>query len=241
MQSTSQSILQLSSRISYREALLANRTNPESMSVRNASEGIMREYWLLIEKARPCRLGKCRIFFQRILVHRLACQSIKFCHLCVKYSTVSIVTICNILGELQWKHYAGNRILHTGELSVGLIEHANCFVEGTFRNSSAVFLGQCDVWALLLHQDASFSAREGTFTIPVGEGVRSCAATEYKLEANSVEINASRIVLQGRTDRALRVFKTCYQGEVRDDEVSMDSNKSAVTHAGVLATNSIPH
>ncbi len=102
-------------------------------------------------------------------------------------------------------------MLHTTELSIGLIEHANCFLEGSTRDTNAVILGQCDVWALLLYQDASVPAREGIFTLQVLEGVRSSAATEYKLRANSVEINASRIVLQGRIDRALGVFETCYE------------------------------
>ncbi len=58
-------------------------------------------------------------------------------------------------------------MLHTTELPVGLIEHANCFLEGSTHNTNAVILGPCDVWALLLYQDASFSASEGILTLQV--------------------------------------------------------------------------
>ncbi len=102
-------------------------------------------------------------------------------------------------------------MLRTPELPVGLIEHANCFVEGSACNTSAVFLRPCNVWALLLYQDVSLSTREGVFTLQAVGGLRSCAATEYKLRTNSVQIKISCIRTPGK-DRSLGVFKTCCDG-----------------------------
>ncbi len=117
---------------------------------------------------------------------------------------------------------------HTIKLP-GLVKVVNCCLEGSIRNTNAVFLGQCDVWALVLYQYLSFSGREGLFTLHAVDGLRSCAATEYKLRANSVQIKTS-CIRSPRKDRALGVFKTCCEGQVREDEINVDSYKFAATH-----------
>ncbi len=103
------------------------------------------------------------------------------------------------------------RILHTIELSIGLIEHANCFLEGSTGNTNAVIPGQCDIWALVLYQYLLWSGKEGVFTLQVVEGLRPCATTEYEPRTNSAQIKTSCIRPSGK-DRALGVFKTCCEG-----------------------------
>ncbi len=102
-------------------------------------------------------------------------------------------------------------MLRTVELAVGRIERANCCLEGIFSNNNAVVRRQCDVWALFLHQYLSWTGRERVLTLQLAEGLSSCAATEYELRVNSVEIKISRIRTPGR-DRVLGVFKTCCEG-----------------------------